>query len=687
MPAPASPYPASRSVDVVDELHGVRVPDPYRWLEDAGSDEVRAWMRAQSAFAGTELSKLPEREALLKRFRELYDIERVSAPLQRGGRYFWSRKEVGKDKSAVHVRQSKTGEGKVLLDPNTWSPDGSVSLGSWSPSWDGRYVAYQVRKNNADEATLEIIEVATGKKLPDVLDGAKYADRAATAWNAENSGIYYVRVPPVGSSVSVADRPGLAEIRFHALGDDPARDRVVREATGDPKTFQQIKASRDGRWLFATVRHGWSSTEVYLQDRRAGKKPAWKPLVTGKPHLYWVQAHREKFYVLTDDGAPNYRLFRVDPASLARERWVEIVRERRDATLSGFDIVGNRLGLHYLKDVVGHLEVREIDGRPAYEVALPEIGSVSSLLGDADGDEAYFTFESFTRPPEVHELSVRTGRTNVTYRTRVPVDTTAYTTEQVFVTSKDGARVPMFVLRDKTAVRGEAAPTLLDGYGGFLISRTPTFMSEVVPWLERKGVFAVVNLRGGGEYGEAWHRAGMRQKKQNVFDDFIAAAERLIQDGITRPDRLVARGRSNGGLLVGAAITQRPDLFRAALCGVPLLDMVRYHLFGSGKTWIGEYGSADDGDDFRALLAYSPYHRVREGTAYPGLLLLSADSDDRVDPMHARKFAAALQSASRGGPVLLRLQQNAGHGGADKVKERVEELADAYAFALSQIAR
>ncbi|XYH97714.1 prolyl oligopeptidase family serine peptidase [Sorangium sp. So ce1128] len=684
---PARAYPLSRSADVIDTLHGVPVSDPYRWLEDGEAEDVREWTQAQSAFARAELAKLPERDALLKRFRELYDIERVSAPLQRGGRYFWSKKPVGQEKEAVYWRKGKASEPRVLLDPNGWSPDGSVSLGSWLPSWDGQYVVYQVKKNNSDEATLEIVEVATGKKLPEVLEGAKYADRTATAWDGKSAGIYYVKVPPLGGPVSAADRPGLAEIRYHALGDDPARDRLVREATRDPKTFHQVSASRDGRWLIATVQHGWVSTDVYIQDLRAGKKAAWRPLIEGQPHLYWVDPHRDQLYILTDEGAPNYRVFRADPLRPARERWVEVVPERRDEKLDRLSIVGNRLGLVYLKDVIARLEVRELDGRPAYEVKLPGVGSVSTLRGDPEDDEAHFTFESFTRPLEIHELSVRTGRTEVAYRTRVPADTAAYATEQVFLTSKDGTRVPMFVLQRKGAPRDGAAPAVLYGYGGFSQAITPSFLSRAIPWLERGGLFAVANLRGGDEYGEAWHRAGMRHNKQNVFDDVIAAAEHLVRQGYTRTDRLVIEGRSNGGLLVGAAITQRPDLFKAALCQVPLLDMVRYHLFGSGKTWIEEYGSADNPDDFRALHAYSPYHRVRAGTAYPSVLLMSVDSDDRVDPMHARKFAAAMQNASTGGPVLLRIQEKAGHGGGDRVQALVEELADAYAFALSQIAR
>jgi len=663
----------------------VRVPDPYRWLEDGTSTEVQAWVKAQNALTRSVLDALPERERLRQRFRELYDIERVGAPLRRGQRYFWSQKDVGREKDAVFYRSGKNGEKKPLLDPNTWSTDGSVSLGSYSVSWDGRLVTYQVKKNNSDEAVLETLEVATGKKLPELIEGAKYTWSAA--WNRTNTGFYYVKVPPVGGSVTVAERPGLAEVRFHRIGDDPAKDALVREATHDPKTFQSIEASRDGRYLVATVQRGWVSTDLYLQDltQAPGK---WTPIVTGKNELYEAHPYRGDLYVLTNRGAPHFRLFRVgashaaDPAA-----WREIVPERADATIDRLTIVGKRLSLVTIRDAVQHLEVRELDGKLAYEVPLAEPGSVSPLIGNEDEDEAYFRAESFSRPPEIQEISVRTGKTTLRYQTRVPVDASRYATEQRFATSKDGTRVPYFLLRTKDQPLDGRAPGLLYGYGGFSVALTPTFSTSAFPWLERGGVFAIANLRGGSEYGEAWHQAGMRHQKQNVFDDFAAVAEALIATHATSADRLVIRGDSNGGLLVGAAITERPELFRVALCGVPLLDMVRYHLFGSGKTWIEEYGSADDPEDFRALFAYSPYHHVTAGIRYPSVLLLSADSDDRVDPLHARKFAAMLQARSTGGPVLLRIQEHAGHGGADKIQALVDERADGYAFALSQVAR
>jgi prolyl oligopeptidase len=679
---PVLPYPASRRVPVVDLLHGVRVSDPYRWLEDEASEEVKGWMQAQAKFANERLTALPERPALVARFRELFDIERVGAPQKRRNRYVWSQKDVGKEKEAVHYREGKKGAPSVLLDPNTWSADGSISLGGYSVSHDGRYVAYQVKKNNSDEATLEILEIGTKKKLPEQIPGAKYTWRAA--WNQKSDGFYYVQVPPVGGAVTVADRPGFAEVKFHRLGTPVDKDPVVREATRDPKTFHSIDASRDGRFLIASVRHGWVKGDLYFQDLRE-KTPTWQTLVSGRPNIYAALAYGGRFYVLTDEGAPHYRVFVVDPKAPDRASWKELVPERKDVTIDDIEIVGGRLALTTIRDVVEHLELYELDGKLALEVKLPEPGSVG-ITGNEDEDEAYFSFTSFAKPPEIHELSIKSGQSSLVYATKVPVDSSAILTEQLFAASKDGTRIPFFVLRPRKVALDGKAPLWLTGYGGFSRSMTPGFTSSAYPWLERGGIHVVANLRGGGEYGETWHRAGMRHEKQKVFDDFIAIAEELVKKGYTSPDRLVIQGGSNGGLLVGAAMVQRPDLFRVVLCGVPLLDMVRYHLFGSGKTWIEEYGTADDPADFRTLFGYSPYHHVKAGFPYPSVLLLSADSDDRVDPMHARKFAALLQNASTGGRVLLRIEMNAGHGGADRIQALVEQRADSMAFALAELA-
>ncbi len=686
--APAAPpnamnYPPTRTSASVDRLHGVEVSDPYRWLEEAKGEEVRSWVESQSAFTRGELSKLPERDAIAARLRELFYVDTLSAPRHRGSRYFYSRRHATKEKAIVYWKEGKKGAEKVLFDPNGWSTDGSVSLGAWVPSWDGKRVAFQEKRNNSDEATLYVLDVASGERSKvDVIEGAKYA---TPSWTPAGDGFYYTWLPPEGS-VPTSERPGHASVRFHKLGTDPKGDPVVREPTGDPTTFQNAWLSRDGHWLVLTVAHGWASNEVYVRDmRRAapGSKGEWKALAAGVKAHFEVDVWADRFYVTSDEGAPRGRLFKVDPQKPERAAWRELVAERPDATLQGVGVVGGQLALTYLKDAHTEIEFRTFEGQAPRKVALPGLGTADGPIGNPDEDEAYLTFQSFTAPPTVFSLSVKTAETREYSRVEVPIDPAPYAIEQAFFPSKDGTKVSMFIVRRKDLAKNGEARALLGGYGGFQISLTPTFIASIYPWLERGGVYAVANLRGGGEYGEEWHKAGMLLNKQNVFDDFVAAAEYLVRERYTRPERLAIRGGSNGGLLVGAAITQRPDLFGAALCGVPLLDMVRYHLFGSGKTWVSEYGSADDPAQFRALYAYSPYHHVKPGARYPATLLLSADSDDRVDPMHARKFAAALQANSSGGPALLRVQKNAGHGGADLIKAAVEEGADAYAFALA----
>ncbi len=680
---PRFPYPKTRVEDIVETLHGVTVHDPYRWLEDATQPAVKDWMTTQDTFARARLGKLPEREKLAVRLKDLFYTESVGVPQHRGNRYFWTRREATAEKAIVYWKEGKTGKEKVLLDPLSWAADGSISLGGYWVTWDGKTVAYKTKVNNSDEATLFVMDVATGKKSEvDTIVGAKYA---TVAWTPRGDGFYYVWLP-IDPKIPTPERPGYAEIRFHKLGNKPEKDAIVHEKTGDPKTVLGVGLSLDGRWLFAYESHGWTRTDISFRDTRA-KDTAWKELVRGVDADFDVDAHKDVFYIKTNDGAPRYRMMRADPAKPARAAWTEIVKERADATLRSSGIVGGRLSLLYLKDVVSHLEVAELDGQPVREVALPAIGSAGGVYGREDEDVGYFTFNSFTYPNEIYEVSMKTGTSTLWFRQKVPVQPEGYAVEQIFARSKDGTRVPMFVVRGKDRPKDGTAPLLLYGYGGFRGVEAPSFRASIYPWLERGGTYAVVNLRGGAEFGEEWHRAGMTTRKQNVFDDFAAAAEKLHADGYSKPARTVIFGGSNGGLLVGAAMTQRPELFRVVLCDVPLLDMVRYHRFGSGKTWIEEYGSAEDPAELAALHAYSPYHRVKPGTKYPSVLLLSADSDDRVDPMHARKFAALLQASSQGGPVLLRIERNAGHGGADLVKAWVEKLADEYAFALDEIER
>jgi len=670
-------YPPTKAEAVVDTLHGVAVADPYRWLEDERSPEVQAWMKAQDAFTRRYLERLPGREALRRRFTELFYVESQSAPAVRGERYFYVRTHKDKEKAVLYWREGEAGEERVLLDPNTWSADGTVSLGLWSPSWDGRKLAFTRKPNAADEAILHVLDVDTGVwSEVDVIEGAKYA---SPSWMPDSQSFYYAWLPS-DPSIPVAERPGYTELRLHRLGTPPSEDPVAHPRTGDPRTFLNGGVSRDGTYLFVYVTRGWSENDIWW--KRVGETD-FRLLVKGQGAKYSVDVWRDTFYVLTDEGAPRQRVFKVDPREPERAAWKELVAEDPVASLQGVNIVGGHLALEYLRDATTRVRLVTLEGEPVRDVALPGVGAASNLYGLEDRDEAWFVFSSFVTPPQVYKTSVSTGRVDVWARVQLPIHPERYTVRQVFCRSKDGTRVPLFLVHREDLKRDGERPVLLYGYGGFNVSLVPSFRSSIYPWLDAGGVYVVANLRGGGEYGKDWHEAGRLHQKQNVFDDFHAAAEYLVREGYTRPSRLAIAGGSNGGLLVGAAMTQRPELYGAVVCQVPLLDMVRYHLFGSGKTWIPEYGTADDPADFPVLHAYSPYHQVKEGTAYPALLMMAADHDDRVDPLHARKFVAAVRNAGPQAPALLRIEANAGHGGADQVAKAIESNVDSYSFLAS----
>ncbi|XXF79877.1 prolyl oligopeptidase family serine peptidase [Myxococcaceae bacterium GXIMD 01537] len=668
-------HPPTRSDALTETLHGVPVADPYRWLEDEKSPEVRAWMKAQDAFTRERLAGAPSREGLVRRFTELFYVDALSAPARRGGRLFYSRTHKDREKAVVYWREAEGAPERVLLDPNGWSADGTVSLGVWAPSWDGKKVAFARKPNAADEAILHVLDVDSGQVSEvDVIAGAKYA---TPRWTPEGDGFYYEWLDP-DPAIPVAERPGHTELRFHRLGTDPRGDAVVHGKLRDPSTFLSGYLSRDGRYLFAYVIRGWSENDVYW--KRPGEE-GWRLLVKGQGAKYSVLCWRDCFYVVTDEGAPRQRVFKAEPDRPEREHWRELVSEDPSAALEDVSIVGGHLALAYLRDAATELRVATLEGAHVRTVALPGVGAASNLVGLQDEDEAYFAFSSFAIPRQVFRTSMASGTVELWAEVALPVDTSRYTVEQVFFASKDGTRVPMFLVYRKGLARDGQRPTLLYGYGGFNVSLSPAFRSSILPWLDAGGVYAVANLRGGGEYGKAWHEAGRLERKQNVFDDFHAAAEYLVRERWTRPSRLAIQGGSNGGLLVGAAMTQRPDLYGAVVCAVPLLDMVRYHQFGSGRTWVPEYGTADKPEDFQVLHAYSPYHRVRPGVRYPPLLMLSADHDDRVDPMHARKFVAAVQNVpGQAAPALLRIEAHAGHGGADQVAQAIQSSADTFAF-------
>jgi len=682
--------PATRRGDLVEDLHGTPVADPYRWLEDAADPDVQGWMRVQDDFARDRLAALPGGDALRKRLGELLYVDAISAPLRRGTRTFYTRRHRDREKAVYYVREGD-GPEQVLLDPNTLSPDGSVSVHGIFPSRDGRLLAYKLSVNNADASTLHLRDLDSGRELPDLIDNARYA---SPSWTPDGRGFYYVWLP-ADRAIPPSDLPGRAEVRFHRVGDPGAADLVLAPATGDASRFVGVHLSRDGRYLFITHQHGWNSSDVYFKDMSDEtypndhvltdtSPPGFRPLVAGQPAIHDVVAWRGAFYVHTNDGAPRYRVFKVDPARPERGSWREIIAES-EATLEGVQVVGDRLVLSYLRDAHNELAIHDLDGAPAGRIALPGLGSTSGLVGEPDDPLAYFHYTSFTQPDQIFETDVRSGAATLWRAIDVPVDTSRFAVEQVRYPSRDGTEISMFIVRRKDLEPGGKHPTLLYGYGGFSVSLTPAFSARAVAWVEQGGIYAVPNLRGGGEYGEDWHRAGMREHKQNVFDDFAAAAEYLIARGYTRPAQLAVYGGSNGGLLVGALMTQRPDLARAVVCAVPLLDMLRYHRFGAGRTWIPEYGDPDIAAEFGWLQPYSPYHHVPADRPLPALLMLSADSDDRVDPMHARKFTAAVQHVSAR-PTWLRVERNAGHGGADLVQQTIAREADALAFLHAELA-
>jgi len=687
--APAAPPPVketkpmpppTRTQLIKDTLFGTPVEDPYRWLENEKSPEVQAWMKAQDDFARAQLTKLPGRDALLARYRELYYVESVGIPVKRGGRYFYTRTHKDKEKAVVYWRQGAKGEEKVLLDPNTWSTDNTVSLGVWVPSWDGKKVVFAEKPNAADEATLYVLDVDSGERSAvDVIPGGKYA---SPSWLPDSNAFIYEWLP-VDEKIPVSERPGYCEVRLHKLGEDPAKDEQLHPRTGDPKTFIGGSVSRDGKFQFVSIVRGWNENDVFF--KRVGKDKDWQLLVKGKDAKYGVDVWKGVFYVFTDEGAPNKRVFKVDPNQPARANWKELIREDKDAARESLAIVGGHLAISSLKKAVSVVELFTLDGKKVREVQLPGLGTASNLVGLEDDDEAYYSYSSFVAPPQVFKTSVKSGQSELWAKVELPVELSKFEVRQVSYPSKDGTAVTMFIVAAKDVQLNGDNPVMLYGYGGFDVSVRSGWSSFAIPWLEAGGVYAAPNLRGGGEYGKAWHDAGKQAKKQNVFDDYIAAAEYLVTEKWTQPKRLGIRGGSNGGLLVGAAMTQRPDLYGAVVCQVPLLDMVRYHLYGSGKTWIPEYGDPDVEADFKTLYAYSPYHHVKPGTRYPPLLMMSSDHDDRVDPLHARKFVAQVQRASRETPTLLRIEMNAGHGGADQVAKAIESSADLVAWLMAQL--
>lgn len=664
--------PPTRRENVVERIHGARVADPYRWLERIDEPEVAEWTRAQNTHARAWLERQPGREASRQRLLDEVMVEGRTAPVKRGGRMFFARWAAADDRPTYYVADANGANERALVDPNKLGP--SRSIRQVQPSPTGKFVTYLEGANAADHAVLRILDVESGSTLGESIPGARYA---WPSWRPDDSGFYYTGLPS-DPSIPPPELPGHAAVKLHEVGTASDTDAFVFGPLGDPRRFVQATLSPDGRWLTVTVLRGFGATDVYLRREVAGAE--FTSLAPGRDALYDVTVHRDRLFIHTNDGAPRYRVLTASADAPTREHWREIVPQQ-SGTLRSLQILGDRLALTKLERAHSRLEFRDLDGGSAKEVKLPGTGTIHALQGSPESDEAFVSYTAFDQPLEILTLQPSTAEAKHFWSRPRPDDAPEIVTEQVWVPSKDGTPVSMFVVHRADLERDGQRPTVLTGYGGFGIALTPGYSPLTADWVARGGVWAVPNLRGGGEYGEDWHEAGRRHEKQNTFDDFIAAAQWLQAEGYTDADRLAIRGGSNGGLLVGAAMTQRPELFGAVICAVPLLDMVRYTRFGSGPTWIGEYGDPDDPTDFATLFAYSPYHRLHEGADYPALLMLSADSDDRVDPMHARKFIAAARWASGSdAPMLLRVEGNAGHGGADRRRQQVEALVDTVAF-------
>jgi prolyl oligopeptidase len=673
-------YPHSRTEPVVDLLHGESIADPYRWLEDGANEEVRAWTAAQNALTADYLGCVPGREELHRRLEELLAIGALGTPTPVKGRYFYSMREGTQNQPVLYVRQGLGGTDRVLIDPNTLDAAGTTALDWYFPSPDGRLMAYGLSENGSEHSVLRVMNVDTGAVLADVIPHTR---AASVAWLPDGSAFYYTRYPEPGS-VPEGDEAYHRAVFFHRLGEAPGRDQLVYQPA-EKEFWPGVDLSADGRWLVLQVARTFDATDLYVLDRQGANE--FVPVAKDLPATFEGQVVDGTFYLRTNHEAPNYRLFTLDPARPAREHWREIVATRPDAVLDGMMILKRRLALSYLEKATSRLRLAERDGSSIREVELPTLGSVFGWGGEEEGEELLYGFSSFTFPPSIYRVDLATDATTLWRRVEAPgIEPERFVAEQVTYSSRDGTPVTMFVVRRRDVTPDGNRPTYLTGYGGFNISMTPGFSRSMLLWLEHGGVMAIPNIRGGGEYGEAWHQGGMRATKQNSFDDFIAAAEWLIGQHWTRPERLAVAGGSNGGLLMGAVLTQRPELFRAVLIQVPLLDMLRYHRFLIARLWIPEYGSADDPQQFQWLRLYSPYHHVRPGTPYPAVLLATAESDTRVDPLHARKMAARLQAETGSDrPILLRLEDKAGHGAGKPITKVLEELTDSWSFVFSEL--
>lgn len=663
--------PITQVEDIVDNLHGVDISDPYRWLEDQESPETREWIDIQNEYTDSILGSLPGRRELKAFVSSLIKIDVIGVPTEKSGRYFFSKRQANQELSVIYMREGLNGEDQIVIDPHTMSEDKTISVTRLDVSDDGTLLAYGIRKGGEDELEVRLLDVDTKEDLPDVLPRARYFGIALTP---DKKGFYYTRHDDKGP-----------RIYYHTLGADITGDKEIFGSGFGPEMILFGDLSEDGHWLVITVMYGAAAdkTEIYLKDLTSAK-PVFA-VVKDIPGRFLGEIADNTLFIQTNWEAPNQRIFAVDPKNPAQENWKEIIPEG-EAVLQGFSLIDGKIFISYLRNVRTKVIAFEPDGSPFREISFPTIGTVSGVMGKWDSPEAFYVFTSFHIPTTIYRYDVSTGDQEVWAKIEVPVVSEKYEVEQIWYESKDNTRVPMFVVHTKDIKLDGSHLALLTGYGGFNLSRTPNFSSLGAAWLEKGGIFAVANLRGGGEFGEEWHRAGMLENKQNVFDDFIAAAEYLMEKGYTSQGKLAIRGSSNGGLLVGAAMTQRPDLFGAVICTYPLLDMIRYQKFLVAGFWVPEYGSSKNPSQFKYLHAYSPYHNVKRDTEYPAVLFITGDADTRVAPLHARKMTALVQASTGSDrPVMLRYHTKAGHSGGQPVSQQIEDLTETLSFLLWQL--
>ena len=675
-------YPQTKKVAQTDDYHGTKVSDPYRWLEDDNSAETKAWVKAENKVTFDYLNGIPERAAIKKRLTELWNYEKYSAPFKEGGKYFYYKNDGLQNQSVLYVTDSVKDTGRVLLDPNKLSTDGTVALSGLSISDDGKTMAYGLSGAGSDWQRWKFRNVETGADLPDVLEDIKFS---GASWTNDGKGVFYSKFPTANDAEKLTRVNYFQKLYYHQLGTAQTEDVLIYERPDDKEMGIGGGVSEDGKWLIISVTKGTAPMNMVfvkdLADKNSKIIPVEDKLVADYSFL---GNDGSKFYFRTDKDAPRGRIVMTDVAA-KNLTWTEVVPQSAE-TLEGASFINNQFVASCLKDAYTQFKIYDLDGKFVKNVELPGIGTAGGFGGKRRDTEAFYSYSSFNAPPTIYRYDFKSGKSEIFRKSDVKFDSNDYAVKQVFYNSKDGTKIPMFIVHKKGIKLDGNNPTLLYAYGGFNISMTPAFSVSRIAWMEMGGVYAVANLRGGGEYGEEWHAAGTKLRKQNVFDDFIAAAEYLIKEKYTQPSKLAIQGGSNGGLLIGATLNQRPDLFGAALPAVGVMDMLRFQKFTIGRAWTSDYGSSDDAKEFAAIYKYSPLHNIKTGTKYPAVMVTTSDHDDRVVPAHSFKYAATLQAAQAGdAPVLIRIETNAGHGAGKPTAKVIEEQADIFGFLVKNL--